>query len=142
MTESAGRADGPDVDGLLSGFAADLDAQPLAANTRRPYQSRVRGFLEWLAATPAEGDPLADPHARDSAVRDYAAHLKTTGQVKPSSLNLSLAAIHAFYRHLGLGQVNAAREALPGVSPRALEGDEQNAFCAPARPTPPPATAP
>lgn len=69
-----------------------LDRQPLSSNTRRTYWTRVRGFLQYLAATPAEyGDPLSDEHARDYAVRDYKSPLKTVSKAMPSSVNLSLA---------------------------------------------------
>lgn len=70
-----------------------LSRQPLSANTKRTYRTRVSQFLEYLAATPAEyGDPLDDLHARDYAMRDYKGYLKTVRKAKPSSVNLSLAA--------------------------------------------------
>ena len=106
-----------------------LSHQPLSANTKRTYRTRVRGFLEYLAASPAEyGDPLAASHARDYAVRDYKTHLKTVGKAKPSSVNLSLAAIDNFYRFLGMGKPDVGREDLPGVAPGALSPEEQKRF--------------
>lgn len=106
-----------------------LDKQPLSENTRRTYRTRVRGFLEYLAATPVDyGDPLSDEHARDYAARDYKTHLKTVQRAKPSSVNLSLAAADNFYRFMGLGKPDAKREDLPGVAPGALEPEEQKRF--------------
>lgn len=106
-----------------------LSRQPLSANTRRTYRTRVRGFLQYLSATSAEyGDPLSDENARDYAARDYKAHLKTVGRAKPSSVNLSLAAIDNFYRFMGLGKPDAKREDLPGVAPGALSPEEQKGF--------------
>lgn len=128
MTESF-----EELDGRIGEIATDyewwLDRQALAENTKRTYQTRVRGFLEYLAATPAEyGDPLADEHARDYAARDYKSHLKTVAKAKPSSVNLTLAAIDNFYRYLGLGKPDVAREDLPSVAPGALSPEEQRRF--------------
>lgn len=106
-----------------------LSRQPLSANTKRTYRTRVRGFLEYLAATPTEyGDPLADEHARDYAARDYKTHLKTVNRAKPSSVNLSLAAVDNFYRFMGMGKPDVGREDLPGVAPGALSPEEQKRF--------------
>jgi integrase/recombinase XerC len=114
---------------VATGYERWLDRQPLSANTRRTYRTRVRGFLQYLAATPAEyGDPLSDEHARDYAVRDYKSHLKTVSKARPSSVNLSLAAIDNFYRFVGLGKPDASREDLPGVAPGALSPEEQKRF--------------
>lgn len=122
-----------DLDGRLGKVAAGyerwLQKQPLSENTKRTYRTRARGFFEYLAATPAEyGDPLADEHARDYAARDYKSHLKTVGRAKPSSVNLSLAAIDSFYRFLGMGKPDVGREELPGVAPGALSPEEQKRF--------------
>lgn len=121
------------LDGRLGEVAEKYEQwlyrQPLSENTRRTYRARMRGFLEYLAATPIEySDPLADEHARDYAARDYKTHLKTVQRAKPSSVNLSLAAIDNFYRFIGLGKPDAKREDLPGVAPGALEPEEQKRF--------------
>lgn len=122
-----------DLDGQFGEVASDyerwLEKQPLSANTKRSYRTRVRGFFEYLAATSAEyGDPLADEYARDYAARDYKTHLKTVQRAKPSSVNLSLAAIDNFYCFLGLGKLDVGREDLPGVAPGALSPEEQKRF--------------
>ncbi|MDP8931030.1 MAG: tyrosine-type recombinase/integrase [Actinomycetota bacterium] len=103
-----------------------LSKQPLAEHTRRTYGTRVAQFLEWLAGYWCEaGDPMADPHARDYAVRDFKRHLKTQRKLAASTVNLTLAAIDHFYRHLGLEPAGVRREDLPSLSPRALDEDEQ-----------------
>jgi integrase/recombinase XerC len=38
---------------------------PLSDETRRTYLSKVRGYLTWLAAADADGDPLTQARARD-----------------------------------------------------------------------------
>lgn len=114
---------------LIRDYEEWLSRQPLSANTKRTYRTRVRGFLEYLAATPAEyGNPLSDEHARDYATRDYKTHLKTVGKAKPSSVNLSLAAIDNFYRFMGLGKPDVGREDLPDVAPGALSPEEQKRY--------------
>lgn len=99
-----------------------LSRQPLSANTRRAYARRVGRFLGYLASVPAEeyGDPLSDPYARDYTVRDFKAHLKTVGKAKPSSVNLTLAAIDNFYRSVGMGRPEVRREEPTKAAPRAL----------------------
>jgi hypothetical protein len=60
---------------VLERYAAALAGVPLAEETKRTYLSRVRMYLAWLASPAAArrpgGDPVADPRARDWAVRDY-----------------------------------------------------------------------
>lgn len=107
-----------------------LARQPLSANTRRAYATRVGRFLAYLASVPVEeyGDPLSDAHARDYAVRDFKAHLKTVGRAKPSSVNLTLAAVDNFYRFLGLGKPGVRREEPAKAAPRALSPGDQRRF--------------
>ena len=90
-------------------------------DTRRAYLSRVRGYLAWLAAADVDGDPLADPAARDGAVRDYRAHLQTVAKRKPATITTTLAALGDFYTRSGLGTPNAARLDLPKRAPRGLD---------------------
>lgn len=106
-----------------------LARQPLSAHTRRTYLGRVRQYCAYLAVTPAEyGDPLRQPHARDYAVRDYKALLKTAHHAKPTSVNLTLAALDHFYQFLGLERPHVTREDLPKLAPKALEPEEQKQF--------------
>jgi site-specific recombinase XerD len=104
-------------------YAAQLAAAPLGDATRRAYRSRVRQYLAWLADTgDIHGDPLADPHARDGAVRDYRTHLQITARQAPATINLTLAALTDFYTRQGLGAPAARRLDLPQRAPRALTG--------------------
>ena len=112
----------------LAAYAEWLARQPLSTHTRRAYRGRVRGFLEWLADHPRPDDPLSAGHARDYAVRDYKLYLKTERGAKPSSVNLTLAALDHFYRFLGAGQPSVRREDMPQQAPRALEPGEQRDF--------------
>ena len=81
------------------------------------------------AVDPARGgDELADPFARDYAVRDFKRHLKLERRWSPASVNLALAAVDHFFRFVGLGAAEVSRERLPQAAPRALEGDELLAF--------------
>jgi len=110
-------------------YAAWLERQPLAANTRRTYRVRVAQYCVYLATTPvAAGDPLRDRPAASYAVRDYRTWLKTVRKAKPASVNLNLAALDHFYRFLGLDPPDVTREDLPQAAPRALEPAAQVAF--------------
>lgn len=114
---------------MAARYEAWLARQPLSENTKRAYRTRAGQFLAWLAQTPAEyGGALSDAHARDYAARDFKAHLKTVRKAKPSSVNLSLAAVDSLYRYLGMGRPDVKREELPAASPRALSPGEQKRF--------------
>ena len=113
----------------LDCYEAWLKTQPLAASTQRAYRGHVRRFVEFLASWPGEGgNPLTDAHARDYAVRDFKSHLKTVRRSKPASVNLALAAVDHFYRHLGAGRPAVRREDLARAAPRALSSDELRRF--------------
>jgi site-specific recombinase XerD len=110
-------------------YARWLEKQPLAANTRRTYAVQVAQFCAYLATSPQDaGDPLHEQHAATYAVRDYRTWLKTVHKAKPSSVNLTLAALDHFYRFLGLERPEVPREDLPQAAPRGLEEKEQIAF--------------
>lgn len=114
---------------VAAGYEVWLAKQPLSENTKRAYRTRAGQFLAWLAATPIEyGDALSDAYARDYAARDFKSHLKTVRKAKPSSVNLSLAAVDSLYRFLGMGRPEVKREELPAVAPRALSPEEQKRF--------------
>lgn len=118
------------VDQVLADYRAALARADLSDDARRAYASRVSGFLGWLAdAAGLNGDPLTDAHARDFAVRDYRAHLKTVRKAKPNTINAALTALDHFYaHHLGLGRPHARREQQPATAPEALDEDEQRRF--------------
>ncbi len=121
----------------LAAYQTWLERQPVSTRTRQAYATNVGRFCGWLAAIPFEyGDPLVETHARDYAVRDFKAHLKTVGRAAPSSVNLALAAVDHFYRFLGLGPAQVRREQLPAQAPRALDSDEQRRLLRAAERTP------
>jgi len=102
-------------------YAAALAAAPLSAETRRTYASKVRQHLAWLPAADLDGDPLADPAARDQAVRDWRTHLLTVARQAPATVNNALAAVDDFYSRRGIGRVAAERADLLATPPRALD---------------------
>src|SRR6266568_499891 len=123
------RAVTDDLERQLTAYEVWLARQPLADNTRRAYLLQVRQYGAYLATRVSPyGNPLRDPFARDYAVRDYKTYVKTEGKVRPSSVNLALAAIDHFYQFLGLDQPRVKREDLPQQSPRSLKPEEQKAF--------------
>jgi site-specific recombinase XerD len=116
----------PSIAAVRAGYEAWLARQPLAPRSRATYRQQVGWFLDWLGG---EGGPgagaLSDPVARDHAARDYKANLKAGRGLRPSSVNLALAAIDHLYRHLGVGPASVRREDLPQTAPRALAPEEQ-----------------
>ncbi len=119
----------------LTTYLQWLNKQPLAENTRRTYRVRVTQYCDFLTDYPTRygdygdyGDPLRERPARDYAVRDYKAHLLSVRHAKPSSVNLTLAALDHFYRFLGLDPPRVDREDLPQQAPKALEPGEQVRF--------------
>src|SRR5712692_699745 len=114
---------------MFVAYEAWLLRQPLAKNTRDAYRFHVRQYEEYLTTRSTKGDdPLHDTFARDYAVRDYKLYLKTERKAKPTSVNLTLAALDHFSLFLGLDRARVQREDLPQQSPRALSLDEQKAF--------------
>ncbi len=116
---------------VFDAYVTDIDrpSSPLDADTIRVYISRVRQYLVWLADTldagGVDGDPLADPTARDWAARDYRTYLLTVARRKPSTVNAHLTAVDDFYRRRGLGPAAAKRADIPAAAPRALDDKAQ-----------------
>jgi site-specific recombinase XerD len=114
---------------VYAGYAAALERAPLDGDTRRAYSARVRSYLAWLDTADLAGhDPLAGPHGRDFAARDYRSYLKTAARRAPSTVNAHLTALDHFYGHLGLGPALVRRDQLPRRAPRALDGREQKRY--------------
>ncbi|MGH7736214.1 MAG: tyrosine-type recombinase/integrase, partial [Gemmatimonadales bacterium] len=117
--------------GFLDGYISALADVPLAGDTKRTYVSRVRMYLAWLASPTSsrryKGDPLANPRARDWAVRDYRLYLLRDAEPKRSVRysNNALAALDDFYVRLGLGKAGISRDDLPRTAPKALDGNAQ-----------------
>ncbi|MBV9280754.1 MAG: tyrosine-type recombinase/integrase [Chloroflexi bacterium] len=118
-----------DLPAQVAAYASWLARRPLAPATHRAYLLQVRLYVAYLTspacAIPA---PFLDPDASLHAVRDYKTYLKTVRRVKPSSVNLALAAIDSFYAYLGLDRPAVRREDLPRAAPRALAPAEQVRF--------------
>jgi site-specific recombinase XerD len=111
---------------ILETYRAWLNAQPISSHTRRAYANRTAQFLTFLVdQTTSYGDPLTSTTARDFAVRDFKTFLKVEKQLKPSSVNLSLAALDYFYRSLGQAPPNCPREEIAKTAPQALTQMEQ-----------------
>jgi site-specific recombinase XerD len=108
------------LEAVHAAYVTQLGTAPLDNNSRRAYASRIRQYLAWLEQTDLDGDPLREPAARDGAVRDYRAHLQTVLRRKPTTVNLTLAALVDFYTRNGLGPPEARRLDLPQQAPRAL----------------------
>src|SRR5664280_2682195 len=89
--------------------------QPLAGRSRDAYLAQMRGFLTWLAGSEHGGAALVEPGVRDRAVRDYKRHVQTARHWAPSTVNQALAAIDSFYRSIGVGRPEVAREELARV---------------------------
>ncbi|WP_169336094.1 tyrosine-type recombinase/integrase [Actinopolyspora halophila] len=118
---------------VLAAYRAALAGAELSEQARRAYTSRVAGFLDWLTSTtalpPEAGDPLAEPRARDVAVRSYRTYLATERVAKSNTINAALTALDHFYaHHLGLGVPRVRREQQPASTPEPLDGDEQRRF--------------
>ncbi len=114
---------------IFADYKTWLNRQPLSVHTQRAYRTQVQQFCIYLDQTDREyGDPFKDMHARDYAVRDYKAYLKTVRKRKPTTVNTALAAIDNFYRFLQLPPADVKREDLPQQAPRALTEDEQKRF--------------
>lgn len=117
-----------DAESLVVTFEAWLAGRPLAERSRHAYRAQVAGFVAWLARSGFDAEALSDPELRDSAVGDYKQYLRVTGGWKPASINQGLTAIDHFYRSVGMGTPDVAREDRPQVAPRVLIEEEQRRF--------------
>jgi hypothetical protein len=103
------------ISGALASYEVWLARQPLSPRTRQEYRRWVRLFCAWLGDGADEralgADPLVDQAARDYAARDFKRFLKSERALGAASVNLGLAAVDHFYRHLGVGRANVRREA-------------------------------
>ena len=115
---------------VYRGYAAALDCARLDVDTRRAYDSRVRGYLAWLAGAHLDGlAPLSDPHARDIAVAAYRTHLKTIAKRKPSTVRAHLTTLDHFYvQHLGLDRPRVSRDKPSRRAPRGLDARQQKCY--------------
>lgn len=123
-----GQPEAVDADAVVATDAAWLGRQPLAGRSRDAYLAQVRFFVSWLAPSTA-ARPSPSQNVRDWAVRDYKRHVKTSKHWAPTSVNQALAAIDNFYRSLGVGRPEVAREDLAQVAPRALGETSSDGSC-------------
>jgi integrase/recombinase XerC len=107
-------------------YVAKLDRSAISEHTRRAYRGTVRRYLTWLQGRPNAAEALADPLARDFSVRDYRRELKD-GKRSPATVNVALSAVDDFYRSIGLGPADVARDRLPARAPKALTDNELRA---------------
>jgi site-specific recombinase XerD len=118
-----------DPENVFTAYQDWIARQPLSTNARRTYLTQVQNYCIFVDELSAEyGDPFRDAYARDYAVRDYKTTLKAVRRLKPSTVNLALAAINHFYNFLNLGPARVQREELPQQAPRALDEAEQKRF--------------
>lgn len=130
MAASNSKVSDPDQEGLvLAAYQQFLTTQPLSVHTRRAYLSRTRLFCTFLKNRPVSyGDPFHAELARDYAVRDFKTFLKTSRTARPTSINLSLAALDHFYGFIGLSKPQVSREELAPTAPQALDISQQKHF--------------
>ncbi len=114
---------------VLEDYQHWLDGQPLSSHTRRAYLTQVHHYLTFLTTHPAPyGEPLKDENARNYALADFRTYLKTEKNLRPATVNLSLAALDHFYRFLGMSTTQSSREESPKLAPHSLTPAEQKHF--------------
>ncbi|WP_327146819.1 tyrosine-type recombinase/integrase [Nocardia sp. NBC_01327] len=107
--------------------------RPLVPRTRVEYARRVALFLSWLRdAGPDHRHALITPEGRDEAVRVYLQHLKSLGRT-PSTWNVTLAAVNAYFQFLGLGGTAVAPAEIRRVLTSPLGITEQSQLIATAQ---------
>src|SRR5664280_3034174 len=118
----------PDGAATNRGAMAARSKKPTGGRRRDAYLAQMRGFLTWLAGSEHGGAALVEPGVRDRAVRDYKRHVQTARHWAPSTVNQALAAINSFYRSIGVGRPEVAREELARGATRALAKADQRRF--------------
>ncbi len=106
-----------------------LERQPLSAQTRRAYRSRMNHFLGFLGTSGEDIRVLVQTdRERAHVLREYKRYLKQELRSSPATVNAYLTAIDHFFQFLGAKPGKVAREDLPQEAPRALNKDEQKRF--------------
>jgi integrase/recombinase XerC len=113
------------LEAIHATYRAALAHADLSAETRRTYASKTRQYLAWLHTAGIDGQPLADPGARDRAVDAWRTHLLTAAKQAPTTVNTALAAADDFYIRRGIGPAAAQRTTPPAPAPRALDAHAQ-----------------
>lgn len=113
----------------LTAYVAWLERQPLATKTSVAYRLQVHQYGDYLAQRLSTAvDSLRTHFAREYAVRDYKTYLKIERQVKPTSVNLALAAIDHFHLFIGNDRTHVQSASLPLQAPRALKPEKHKAY--------------
>ncbi|MEV0299116.1 site-specific integrase [Nocardia sp. NPDC050710] len=97
--------------GARSGWAGEkelfrrwLEGSMFARRSQETYLERTGAFLGWLESVrPAYMDALISESGRDEAVAAYVGQLR-----RPSTVNVTLAALASYYTWLGLGEVGVS----------------------------------
>jgi site-specific recombinase XerD len=106
-----------------------LERQPVSAQTRRAYLSRINGFLGFLGTSGEDLRRLVEnEQERKHVIREFKRYLKQQIKVLPATVNANLTAIDHFFQFLGTQATKVDREDLPQEAPRALSKAEQKAF--------------
>jgi integrase/recombinase XerC len=99
--------------------------QPLSAQTRRAYNSRLNNFLGFLG-THLDSYPnaLLDAEIRDELVHDYTKYLENL-RYGARTINGYLTMLDSFFGFVGLGSCAADRHPEPPPQPVALSNSEK-----------------
>jgi integrase/recombinase XerC len=118
----------------LDSYLAWLKRQPLSAQSKRAYASRVNAFIGFLEGSNNDISAIIEQQNEGEYIlREYKRNLKRSRKLLPSSVNAALTAVDHFFQFLGLPSAKIAREDLPLEAPRALTPDEQKRFRAASR---------
>jgi integrase len=111
------------MDWRLEQYGDWLEAQPLAPNTRRVYETQAKLFFKFLQGCGCSQHLEAGELIK--LVEDYRTFAKTELQLRPSSINVALAAIESFALSLGYPPVHFDREQRSKPTGKAPESKEQ-----------------
>ncbi|WP_067694607.1 tyrosine-type recombinase/integrase [Nocardia jejuensis] len=106
--------------------------RPPSPRTLDKYTQRIALYLHWVRANIAtHPDALRTGGGRDGAVAAYRDHLLVS--LRPTTFNVTLSALNAFYVWLELGPVQVPAERFDRVIGRPLTGAEQSRLIAAAQ---------
>ncbi len=109
----------------LSSYERWLDAEELSAQTRRAYNSRIKGFKSFLAECP-RSEHIDRARALREIAQNFHAHLLSSKQAKASSVNASITAVYSYYSFLGEKVPPVNRDWVQKNEPRILTSEEQD----------------
>jgi site-specific recombinase XerD len=107
-------------------YAKRLSKLPLSADTRRSYESRVNGFISWLATAGEDYSQFfKSADCRSAAVSRYKQYLRDEKHAPPNTVNAFLVTMDHFCSFLGLEQPKIKREFTPHHKLKTLCSEEQ-----------------